>query len=163
MKTQEFLTLLSENRNKSLFFQYALGQFVKPGYHITEVKNIIIESVDCGARSSTWNETVIQLLESPSEEQKGYMTNFKALGILNKVNRIRAFDPVSEVKFEYGNPYFHTAQLFVSDYEIQEDRLIMKLSVTTTQCKAEDVCGIPSSEKEIISEEACCTSDGGCC
>ena len=162
MKTQEFLTLISENRDKSLLFQYAPNQFVKPGYHITEVKNISIQSVDCGAKSSSWNETIIQLLESPSEEENGYMTNFKALGILKKVSSIRPFDSASEVKFEYGNPYFHTAHLLVDDYVIQNNQLIIKLAVTATQCKAEDLCGIPS-EKEIVTEEACCAPGGGCC
>lgn len=162
MKTKKFLTLLTENRDKSLLFQFAPNQFVRPGYHITEVKNTLIESVDCGARSSSWNETVIQLLESPSEEEKGHMTSFKALGILKKVNSIRPFDPDSEVKFEYGNPYFHTTQLFVTDYEIQGDKLSINLAVTAIQCKAADVCGIPS-EKENVTEEACCTPGGGCC
>ena len=162
MKTKKFLTLLTENRDKSLLFQFAPNQFVRPGYHITEVKNTLIESVDCGARSSSWNETVIQLLESPSEEEKGHMTSFKALGILKKVNSIRPFDPDSEVKFEYGNPYFHTTQLFVTDYEIQGDKLSINLAVTATQCKAADVCGIPS-EKENVTEEACCTPGVGCC
>ncbi|MFC7357796.1 DUF6428 family protein [Jejudonia soesokkakensis] len=162
MKTQEFLTLLTENKDKTLLFQFAPNQFVRPGYHITEVKNTMIESVDCGARSSSWNETVIQLLESPSEEGKGYMTSFKALGILKKVNSIRPFDPDSEVKFEYGNPYFHTAQLFVNEHKLLDDRLIFNLAVTATQCKAEDVCGIPS-EKETMTAETCCTPGSSCC
>ena len=29
-------------------------------YHITEVKNIRVEAVDCGARTDSWEETVIQ-------------------------------------------------------------------------------------------------------
>ena len=50
MKTQEFLELLKENQNKSLLFDYKNGALVGANYHITEVKNISIDAVDCGAR-----------------------------------------------------------------------------------------------------------------
>ena len=65
MKTQEFLDLLKSHQDKSLLFEYTAGQMVGANYHITEVKHTTIESVDCGGRMDAWNETVIQLWESP--------------------------------------------------------------------------------------------------
>ena len=70
MKTQEFLNVLKENENKALLFEYNEGQFVDTNYHITEVKNTVIHSVDCGGRADQWNETIIQLWESPEEKGK---------------------------------------------------------------------------------------------
>jgi len=67
MKTNEFLSLLKEHADKSLLFEYKSGHFVGANYHITEVKNISIESVDCGAGTDFWKETIIQLWESPKE------------------------------------------------------------------------------------------------
>jgi len=94
---------------------------VSANYHITEVKNTSIESVDCGAGTDAWNETIIQLWESPEELGKTeFMSAFKALGILNKVDKMRAMDRHAEVKFEYSNDQFHTAQLFVDDYTYQK-------------------------------------------
>ena len=67
MNTQNLLQILEENPNKELLFEYKEGQFVGANYHITEVKNTTIKSVDCGGRSDGWNETIIQLWESPKE------------------------------------------------------------------------------------------------
>src|SRR5690606_33021545 len=119
MKTQDFLELLASNLDKSLVFEYAPGKFVGANYHITEVKHITIDSVDCGAGSDSWNETIVQLWESPVEKEKRqYMSTYKALSILKKVGRIKPFIPEVEVKFEYSNKSFNTAQLYVDDFEI---------------------------------------------
>lgn len=162
MKTQEFLSLLKEHQNKSLLFEYKDGAIVGANYHITEVKNITIDSVDCGARTDFWKETVIQLWESPAEIGKTeYMSGYKALGILNKVNKIKPVVQEAEVKFEYSNPSFHTAQLFVNEVRVNGDRLLIQLGVEKTDCKAKEECGVPVTAD--IASEACCAPESGCC
>ncbi|MEX2350352.1 MAG: DUF6428 family protein [Flavobacteriaceae bacterium] len=162
MKTSEFLELLSSNQDKSLLFEYTPGKLVGANYHITEVKHIAIESVNCGAGTDAWNETIIQLWESPLEKEKtSYMSTYKALSILKKVGRAKPFDLDAEIKFEYGNSTFHTAQLFVSEIEISGNQLIVKLAVEKTDCKAKEACGIP--ETIVAEEEACCAPESGCC
>lgn len=162
MKTKEFLTLLNENTDKSLLFEYKEGHLVGANYHITEVKNITIDAVDCGANTDFWKETIIQLWESPKEKDKReYMTADKALAILNKVDNMKPMEREVEVKFEYSNPSFHAAQLFVNGYTIKHDKLIMQLGVEQTDCKAKSTCGVP--EETVITEEACCAPSGGCC
>ena len=82
MKTQELFEVLEANKDKSLLFEYTSNQLVGANYHITEVKHIKIDSVDCGAQTDAWNETIIQLWESPSEIGKTeYMNTYKALRI----------------------------------------------------------------------------------
>ncbi len=162
MQTQEFLSLLKNHPNKSLIFEYRNGQTVGANYHITEVKNVTIDSVDCGARTDIWKETIIQLWESPEEKDKReYMSAFKAFGILNKVDKLRPMEKGVEVKFEYSNPDFHTAQLFVNDFEVHEERLLLRLGVEKTDCKAKETCGVPVEAN--INEEAGCSPEGGCC
>lgn len=162
MQTKEFLSLLKEHPNKSLEFEYKSGAFVGANYHITEVKNITVDAVDCGARTDYWKETVIQLWESPSEVGKTeFMGAFKALGILNKVNKIKPMAPEAEVKFEYSNSGFHTAQLFVDDILAGEDRLLVRLAVEKTDCKAKEECGVPVTAN--AEEEVCCSPESGCC
>ena len=165
MKTKEFLQLLETNKDTSLLFEYAPNQLVGANYHITEVKHIKIDSVDCGANTDSWNETIIQLWESPSELGKTeFMSSYKALGILNKVGKMKAYDLDAEVKFEYSNALFHTAQLFVNDAVIQNGKLLISLAIEKTDCKAKDTCGVPETAMvEAESKEACCTPDGGCC
>jgi Family of unknown function (DUF6428) len=163
MKTQEFLGLLESHQDKSLRFEYTPGQLVGANYHITEVKHTTIGSVDCGARMDAWNETVIQLWESPDELGKTeYMSADKALSILNRVNQMRSYDRNAEVKIEYGNNRFHTAHLFVNDFELHGNDLVIKLAVEKTDCKAKEDCGV----KETIAvgaEESCCDPVSGCC
>lgn len=164
MQTKEFLSLLKKHSDKSLLFDYSSGKLVGANYHITEVKNVTIDAVDCGARSDFWKETVIQLWESPTEtDKRDYMSAYKALGILNKVNSIKPMDLETELKFEYSNASFHTAQLFVDSFEVENDRLLLKLAVEKTDCKAKEDCGVPVEASANVEAEACCSPEGGCC
>lgn len=164
MKTSEFLALLNAHADKALVFEYKAGSYVGANYHITEVKNVTIDAVDCGAGVDFWKETIIQLWESPSEQDKrDYMTASKALGILNKVDGIKPMEKDVEVKFEYSNDQFHTAQLFVNDFELNANQLVLKLGVTQTDCKAKDACGVPVEMATASQSAGSCAPGGGCC
>ena len=161
MNTKDLLNLLSEHQNKSLLFEYSKETYVGANYHITEVKNVTVDSVDCGSGTDYWKETVIQLWESPEELGKTeFMTASKALAILKKVNSIKPMDHNAEVKFEYSNEHFHTAQLFVDDYSYTENQLEIKLAIHKTDCKAREACGAPEEE---VKSEACCDPQTQCC
>lgn len=164
MKTQEFFNLLGQHSNKELVFEYAPNQLVGANYHITEVKHITVDSVDCGAQTDAWKETIVQLWESPKEKDKrDYMTVSKAESILNKVGSMKPYVLDAEIKFEYSNANFHTAQLFVNDFKTLDNQLIIKLAVDKTKCKANELCGIPEVEQVLEEAEACCSPSGGCC
>ena len=92
------------------------------------------------------------------------MKTSKALSILDRVGEMKPYTLDAEVKIEYSNTTFHTAQLFVNDFEIRDDNLIVKLAVEKTDCKAKSTCGI-SEEKEAVlaAEEPCCSPSGNCC
>lgn len=164
MKTAEFLDLLNNHKNKELLFEYKPGLFVGANYHITEIKNIIIDAVDCGANADYWKETVVQLWESPTEKDKTkFMTGFKALGILNKVDSIKPMVKDAEVKFEYSNDSFHTAQLFVDDVIWNDSKLVFRLAVEKTDCKAKDTCGVPETMEISSTNQNSCAPGSGCC
>ncbi len=161
MNTQEFLDLLTANNNKNLLFQYAPNQLVGANYHLTEVKNVTIESVDCGANYDTWQETIVQIWESPADFGKTeFITVNKALSILKKVDDLKKMVRTAEIKFEYGNATFHTAHLFVNGYEIKNNNLIINLSTYKTDCKAKELCGVPNESPK---KETSCSPDSGCC
>lgn len=161
MKTQELLSVLNQHQEKSLLFEYRPNQYVGANYHITEVKHVTIDAVDCGARTDAWKETVIQLWESPNElDKREYMSVYKAQSILNKVGKMKPFNLDAEVKFEYSNDTFHTAQLFVNDYDIQGSNLIIKLAVEKTDCKAKSECGV--EQPKVEETEACCAGSVCC-
>lgn len=163
MKTSEFLSLLKQHQDKSLLFEYSKDKLVGANYHITEVKNITIDSVDCGAGTDFWKETIVQLWESPKELDKTeFMSAYKALAILNKVDQIKPMQKDAEIKIEYSNADFHTAQLFVDDYAMDDTSLVIKLSVEKTDCKAKETCGVVEAEAT-VEKEPCCTPGSGCC
>jgi hypothetical protein len=165
MKTQEFFNVLQVHKDKALLFEYAPNEFVGANYHITEVKHTTIDSVDCGARTDEWNETVIQLWESPREiGKRDFMKVDKALSIFERVGKMKPYFLEAEVRFEYSNATFNTAQLFVNDFEIQGNNLIFKLVVEKTDCKAKGVCCSEEEKKTVaVEEEPCCSADGNCC
>lgn len=162
MTTSEFITLLAEHQGKSLLFEYAPGMLVGTNYHITEVKHITVESVDCGAQTDSWKETVIQLWESPLELGKAeYMSAYKALGILRKVGKMKSYEMDAPVKMEYGNAMFHTAQLLITGFVVKEGQLIVKLGVEATDCKAKETCGVPETAEASVANA--CAPGSGCC
>ncbi|WP_106794804.1 DUF6428 family protein [Aquimarina sp. Aq78] len=161
MNTSDFISLLAEHQDKSLLFEYGPGMLVGTNYHITEVKHITVDSVDCGAGTDFWKETIIQLWESPGELGKSeYMSTYKALGILRKVGKMKSYEMDAVAKIEYGNAMFHTAQLHIADFEIKNDQLILKLTVNPTDCKAKEACGITENN---ATEADSCAPGSGCC
>lgn len=162
MKTKEFLNILQENQHLELVFSYLPGEVIAPGYHITEVKNIRIDSVDCGGQEDQWNETIIQLWESPEKNEKdSYMSSLKAMGILKKVDSLRPMDKEAIVKFEYSNARFHTSQMSVSDVVKKDRTLTISLSTNPTDCKAKSDCGVPEFAE--VNAASSCDPDSGCC
>ncbi len=162
MKTQTFLTILKQHLNKELLFEYAPDTFVKANYHITEIKNLSIESVDCGGTSNSWKETIVQLWESPLEiGKRTYMTVSKAVEIFERVDSIKPLLLDTELKIEYGNSSFHTANLVVNSIAENDKSIIVKLHSDTTQCKASDSCC--TQDKEEINAACCTPAESNCC
>lgn len=159
MKTIELYEVLKRNGEKPLLFEYATGVLAGSNYHLTEVKNIIVESVDCGAVAHNWKETVLQLWENPLEIGKpDYMTCGKAISIIDKVNGIRPIELDTEVKIEYGNKIFHTTQLNVRRVLETDRYVLVKLATEKTQCKAPELCGAPEEDTSNS-----CAPNSGCC
>jgi hypothetical protein len=165
MKTKELLSVLEKNQGKALLFEYAPNLLVGANYHITEVKHMKIDSVDCGGRTDAWNETIIQLWESPKElGKRDFMKVEKAMEILNLVGAIKPYDIESEVKIEYSNAAFNTAQLYIQDVEIKNVSITFKLNIEKTQCKANDICGIPKTEGKVLeTQSSSCDPESNCC
>lgn len=167
MNISEFLNLLQENPEAELRFEYATGKQVRADYHITEVKNVHVEATDCGGRQDSWRETVIQLWEPElAEETRKSLSTRKALAILERVAAVQPLLKERPLKFEYGNSEFHTSQLPVMGYEIQANRLLLKLGTDTTQCKAQELCGPVATSEKVAAKEvvaSSCAPGSGCC
>lgn len=157
MKTKAFLDLLEKHPGKTLQFEYTQGKFARKDYHITEVKNVVFDTVDCGGTRNTWEETVVQLWENSIPEPLHRVNSTKALKIFSDVERVRPTFQETELKFEYGNANFHTAVLAVADIVV-EDNITVKLFTENTTCKAKD-----RAVGKVAKALACCTPESGCC
>lgn len=162
MKTQEFLQTLRVHEGKSLLFEYAPNLLVGANYHITEVKHTTVDSVDCGGGVDFWKETIVQLYESAEELGKTeFMSVEKATEILDRVGSMKPYVLDAEIKIEYSNSNFHTAQLYVNGFEVRGNNLLVKLAVQPTDCKAKETCGIEPVAAESATQS--CAPGSGCC
>lgn len=146
---QSFKKVLLANTEKILQFEYANGQMVNASYHITEIKQAPIVSVDCGGVMNSWTEVILQLWEPPVMETKHAMTVDKAFSIISLVEKLLPLNPLGTVKIEFGNSKFETRQMYPGDFRIDEDSIIVMLVPDYTQCKAitrNQSCGTSSKD-----------------
>lgn len=170
MTWQAFKETLKLHPDQTLQFQYAADKWVDASYHITEIKQAPITSVDCGGKMNAWTEIIVQLWEPYEQQTDRAMAVHKALKIVNLVESSLALNPNAIVKIEFGNSAFDTRQMFPNEITTEGENLIVNLQPDATQCKATDrgqTCGTPKSKTlEIpVAMEAgqACTPGGGCC
>ncbi|GAA5512333.1 hypothetical protein Dcar01_01047 [Deinococcus carri] len=159
--THTLLDTLRAQPQRPLEFHLHGERLVPPGYHVTEVKAVTVESMDCGGKANAWRETIIQLMDGSAEEaQAGFMTNRKFLAIYDRVVKHISVRDEAEVRFEYGNSVTSAMQYHVTHIEPQAERVIVHLRTPGVQCKAGDACGQPTTSAEA---EDACAPGSGCC
>lgn len=181
MTWADFKSTLEQNPDLHLQFEYEAGKFVDSSYHITEIKQAPIVSVDCGGQMNRWTEVIVQLWEPSVKEADRSMKVGKALKIVGIVEKSLPLDPNAIVKIEFGNSKFDTRQMYPGEFVTQGETFTVNLVPDFTQCKAlsrnqscgtssaDASCCAPADKKEeprllVASEEAsCCTPGGGCC
>jgi len=181
MNWQEFKSRLQQNPNLILQFQFAEGKWVDSAYHITEIKQAPITSVDCGGKMNAWTEIIVQLWEPENEQQDRAMQVSKALSIVELVERSLPLNPNGTVKIEFGNSEFDTRQMFPNNFIVANGNLIVDLRPDAVQCKAltrggscgtnykGEECCTPATEKpkvqlvNLASTTNSCEPNSGCC
>jgi hypothetical protein len=177
-----FKDTLLQHPDLTLQFQYAENQWVNAAYHITEIKQAPITSVDCGGVMNAWTEVIVQLWEPEGQQQDIAMKVGKALSIVNLVEKALPLNPNGIVKIEFGNSEFDTRQMLPKTLLINGDNLVVDLRPDAVQCKAierggscgtnekgEECCAPavaikPKIQlKDLASDAACCTPGSGCC
>lgn len=168
MNWQTFKNLLTENRDLKLQFLHSDNLPVRGGYHITEIKQNQITSVDCGGTLNAWTEIVVQVVEPGLATGEEPMAVLKAMKIVHVVENQLPLPGKAEVKIEFGNADTPVQQMPVSGIETDNENLWVSLVPDQTQCKAAgegQKCGLPKGELAGVAEKetACCTPGGGCC
>ncbi|MGB4398543.1 MAG: DUF6428 family protein [Daejeonella sp.] len=179
---QSFKEQLLLNPGLDLQFEYAENKLVEASYHITEIKQAPIVSVDCGGVMNSWTEIIVQLWEPGEKQQERAMKVRKALSIIEVVENKLALNPQATVKIEFGNSQFDTRQMFPGEIKIEGENLIVDLRPDAVQCKAigrggscgtnekgEEVCApasgviksIAAVKNPVVAES--CAPGSGCC
>ncbi|GHF58304.1 hypothetical protein HNQ07_004027 [Deinococcus metalli] len=160
VSTHALIIGLRDQLQRPLEFWLHGSPLVGPGYHVTEVKAVTIEAMDCGGKAASWRETVIQLMDGSAQDaQGGFMTTRKFLAIYDRVtSRIPVRDE-AEVRFEYGSETLPALQYHVTHLEEQAGRTVVHLRTPGVQCKAGDACGLPVAEAQ---SEGCAPASGCC-
>jgi len=146
-----FKESLMANPDLDLQFQYAANKFVDASYHITEIKQAPIVSVDCGGVMNSWTEVILQLWEPSNQKQLRAMKVRKALDIFNRIEKSLPLNPLAIVKIEFGNFEFDTRQMFPNSLVADGENFIIDLRPDETQCKAINrggSCGTTDDDKE---------------
>lgn len=166
-----------------LQFQYAEDQWVDAAYHITEIKQAPITSVDCGGVMNAWTEIIVQLWEPEADQKERAMAVSKALSIIGVVEKSLPLNPSGIVKIEFGNSQFDTRQMYPGEFIENGENLVVNLIPDATQCKAigrggdctttlggDPCCGATEGEqpkkkiefKQLATADVC-TPGSGCC
>ena len=168
---RSFKETLVNNAELTLQFQYAEDKWVKASYHITEIKQAPITSVDCGGVVNNWTEIIVQLYEPVNGQQLIAMNVNKALSIINVVETALPLDETAIVKIEFGNSTFDTRQMLPNAITVDGENLVVDLRPDAVQCKAigrGGNCGEPAAKptielKNLATAASCCEPGGGCC
>jgi hypothetical protein len=178
-----FKETLLQHPDLDLQFQYAEGKLVNAAYHITEIKQAPITSVDCGGVMNAWTEIIVQLWVPEAQDQQRSMKVKKALSIIDVVEKMLPLNPNGTVKIEFGNSEFDTRQMFPNGISVNGENLLIDLRPDAVQCKAisrggscdtndkgEECCAPAVAEKPkvqlknlAVTAESCCTPGSGCC
>lgn len=135
MKTSAFISLLQDNPSKGLQFQITNAHSIAPTFHITEIKNVSIESVDCGGNPDSYKQTIIQLMVNPLEAIREPWTSQKALSIFEKVDKVKSINKEAEIFFEYGDEIIRTSNFSIEEVEINENIIDLHFYAKPTVCK----------------------------
>jgi len=181
MNWGSFKAKLAETPEAILQFQYAEDKWVDPSYHITEIKQAPITSVDCGGVMNAWTEVIVQLWEPAATEADRAMKVSKALSIVALVEKSLPLNPAAIVKIEFGNSAFDTRQMYPGVLNLDGENLVVNLIPDATQCKAigrggscgtddtkEACCSAAPKEEPVLemvnlAANQSCTPGSGCC
>lgn len=138
---------------------------ISPGYHITEVKTVVVNSLDCGQGTDQWHELVIQLLDGNADSSGTYMQSKKMMSILDQALNARHLDDSTQLYFEFTPGNLPLQKSSVSGVEVVNNTITIALATTSAQCKPYQRA--LASGKELSGAQGCCgssqTQKQSCC
>ena len=152
----QFLRLIETDPKSDLVFTCD-GHTVRPGYHVTELKHSEIHSIDCGRKTSTWNETSVQLLDGPAAGDHSYMSASKFAGIArSSLAGIPGLEH-GELFFEVSPPNMALGKWAVGAIDRTNNRTVVTLGPVRAVCKpVHRAFAAEGQERQTDRSDTCC-------
>ena len=161
MQVREFLQKIETEANQPLLFEFAAGQVVQGGYHVTEIKNASYDTIDCGNSLHTWKEVVIQLwVPEEAKVSDPWMPTSKFAKIWDIVDSRLSLYQDAEIRIEYGDATHLTSNYHVDNIVATEDGLVVQMAPPRTMCKPREILIAPNEMSETAVAESCCAPAG---
>lgn len=172
MKTSSFLAALRAHASLPLVFR-AGRETVSPGYHLTEVKRVAYETMDCGAMTHRWAESQFELwvpAGTAGAAGRGHLPAEKFLRIVDRVEAALPLHDAATVRIHASFAGQPAALYEVEAVSAAEGKLWIELGADRTRCKAAErrvaassggCCGTPDDNEEGTANEAGCGGGSG--
>jgi len=146
----------SQAADQSLVFETAEGE-IGGGYHVTELKQTSITSIDCGGNIDDWRETHVQLLDGQNGR---HMSTKKFAAIANRsMIKIRNLGD-APLYFEFALKNRGLRRYQVESLTVDVDQTRLFLTEGRAKCKPASV------GKLSVKSTACCGAENvqtACC
>src|SRR5687767_6889847 len=137
MKTSSFLAALRANSTLPLVFR-AGREIVSPGYHLTEVKRVSYETMDCGALTHRWAESQFEVWvpSGAPTAGRGHMAAEKFLKIIDRVEAELPLQGETSARIHASFGGQPAALYDIDRVTARDGQLWIELSPDRTRCKA---------------------------
>lgn len=142
--------------SETISFQLPNGQLVPSHFHVTEVGKVVKDFIDCGGTVRHEEVASFQLWEANDYDHRLHPEKLVHIIELSQ-NKLQIGDLDIEVEYQ-GD----TIGKYGLDYINNSFHLVPK----NTTCLAQDQCGVPTTEAQVLQEVStgsCCGPDTGCC
>lgn len=164
-ETGRLIDLLSNQSDTPVRF-FLDGVSINQGYHLTEVKHASIKSMDCGRRTDSWEEILIQLLDGPADSTEGFMSASKFVAILSATLESFTMQSAPVLFFEFTPENGPLLKLSIVSIECNDQEVSIQLTHETAVCKLlQDSMSVGAAISELSANAktpACCSSDKAC-
>lgn len=154
MNTSSFLQALRSHPALPLVFRSG-GTTLAPGYHLTEVKRVAYDTMDCGAQTHRWSETQFEVwvpAGAAAAHDRGHMPAGKFLRIVDRVERELPLHLDAPARIHASLGQGPAALYDVHSVTARDEQLVVDLVPDRTRCKA--------AERQLAAGgAACCGPD----
>ncbi len=157
MKLSELKNIIGTQ--KEINFVLPNGSFVPKHFHVTEVGSVERNFIDCGGTVRKDKMINFQLWEAGDFDHR--LAPEKLLNIIHLSEKVLGLEDL-DIEVEYQGDT-------IGKYNLEFENDTFLLTSTSTDCLAQDSCGIPADKLKVSlssltsAEGESCTPGSGCC